>query len=434
MASSTSFDRDRAPQSSHRSHSNEETVTDLTEPFQTLHVSSENNGSNSMVEGLAKKLMNTLNVSFSSKTEYEKKLADVICDLRHAGISDTKYEENLTAVTNDLKNAKLSKSPTRSSSRRGRSPMRRHRSRSRMIIGVGIRKGADCLRKFRSRSPLPPRKGSSFETVATEADGEKFYDAASSPAPQRTADQPTQSRSNGRSTTPTPATRPPLASVNMTDTRTQNENVPSMQSGESTFKFNRDSANFSIGSPSPKNKINIGSHSKRSLRSPNSQAPDFVISPLSVSGSEYGNIINPSPWKLSSQTKPCTSASPLPPSPIPDQFHHPDTLIGDSTARFQPSPQNTMGYGTVTGAASHRQTAPPNMASDATAAATTFMNTNVDPKTPFNLPQGTTRTVPSNAPDTADPFMNKKIRNTATPPGVNTTNTMFNVDLLMDLL
>merc|ERR1712241_661784 len=100
MASST--DKDKSPQLSRGSYRNGETITSLTQPFQYLHVTGDNNDINSMMEGLAKKLMHTLNVSCSSKTECEKKLADVMSDLKNAGISDINHEENLKSVTNDL--------------------------------------------------------------------------------------------------------------------------------------------------------------------------------------------------------------------------------------------------------------------------------------------------------------------------------------------
>lgn len=448
MASSASL------QSPHRSDSNStgESVTNLAEPFQSMQVSDDNDP----MVGLAKKLMTTMNVSYSSDTEYEKKIADIVGDLKNSGISDTKHENNVTDLTSDLKDANISKSPTRN--RRGRSPRRRQQSRSRTPIGVSVRKGIKSLRKnIRSRSPLPPRNNdsSSYENImATEADGEKFYDAASSPTPHNstTAKQPTPSGTNGRPP-PTPTSmstgnRPPLVSVNATDTRAPNENVPNMQSPDkSTFKFEKkDSAKFSIGSSPPSNTKNgsPGGKIKRSFRSPklrdsparSSSNQEFVMSPLSVSESESGNTINPSPSKLNSQTKPCASApSPLLfTSPIPDQFHHPDTFMGNSTARVKPSPHNIMEEVIMeedigTEATSRRQTASPTMASDATAARA-FMKTNVDPKTPFDRPPQGTAAVPNTAPGTAEPFINKKTRNTATPPVVaDTTNTMFNVDL-----
>ena len=439
MASSTSL------HSPHRSNSNGESVTNLAEPFRSMQVTDDDDP----MVCLAKNLMTKMNVSCSSETEYERKLAEavemLVGSLKSSSISDTKHENNVIDPTSDLKDANISKSPTRS--RRGRSTRRRQQSRSRTPIGVSVRKGIKSLREtLRSRSPLPRRNDSSYENMATEADGEKFYDAASSPTPHTIATQPTQSSgTNVRPPTPMSTdNRPPLVSVNATDTRAPNENVPNMQSpGKSTFKFDKDSAKFSIGSSPPSmTKIGSPSKNKRSFRSPkprdspahSSSNQEFVMSPLSVSESESGNTINPSPSKLNSQTKPCARASPLLfTSPIPDQFHHPDTFMGNSTARVKPSPHNIMEEVIMeedidTEAISRRQTAPPTMASAATATRA-YAKTNVDPKTPFDRPPQGTAAVPNTAPGTAEPFINKKTRNTATPPVVDTTNTMFNVDL-----
>ncbi|OEU08800.1 hypothetical protein FRACYDRAFT_264420 [Fragilariopsis cylindrus CCMP1102] len=373
MASSTSL------HSPHRSNSNGESVTNLAEPFRSMQVTDDDDP----MVCLAKNLMTKMNVSCSSETEYERKLAEavemLVGSLKSSSISDTKHENNVIDPTSDFKDANISKSPTRS--RRGRSRRRRQQSRSRTPIGVSVRKGIKSLRKtLRSRSPLPRRNDSSYENMATEADGEKFYDAASSPTPHTIATQPTKSSgTNVRPPTPMSTdNRPPLVSVNATDTRAPNENVPNMQSpGKSTFKFDKDSANLVLGS-SPPSMTKIGL---------------------------------PARLRVVQKSK--------------------DT--GFSISRVKPSPHNIMEEVIMeedidTEAISRRQTAPPTMASAATATGA-FAKTNVDPKTPFDRPPQRTAAVPNTAPGTAEPFINKKTRNTATPPVVDTTNTMFNVDL-----
>ena len=455
-ASTSSLDSATSSQSLRRSGRNqkrEDVGINLTEPFQSLNVTCGKNANacTSTVEGLAKKLMNTLNVSYSSTTEYDKKLSDVMSDLRNAGIFDSKYEESLKTVTNGLENAKLSKSPTRRSGRntsrspfrskspaerngRSRSRVRGDRSRSRTPSKV-MKKGLDFLR---SSIRLSPKAGSSENVASTGSDEEKFYDAESSPNHHTSSKNKTEKGSNRTTSTPTLFHRPPLASVNKKDSRASNENVPQMQTDASTFKFNKDSdAKFSIGI-SPRSST-IGSPGSfpflrsPSLRSsPASANQEFIISPLSTSsepGSENTRRRNPSPSKVSSQTKKFTSAPPLFASPIPDQFHDPNTLIGDSTARVQPSPHNIMKDDIYSGAARHRQTAPSNMESAATMVAEEFKNIKLDPKTPYNQSQGTTSAPPNAAPDTVEPFVNKKTRNTATPSVIDTTDTMFKVDL-----
>eukprot|EP00536_Pseudo-nitzschia_multiseries_P008567 jgi/Psemu1/296963/fgenesh1_pm.219_\ len=260
---------------------------------------------------------------------------------------------------------------------RGRSPRQRHRSRSRKPLGR-------VMASIRSRSPF-----------------------------RRNKDR----------------TRSPKRQSNREEGSDSDDNMASEVDGEEFFDTRMDSSSYTVNSPAPKaGPIPKAATPNRPPPTPTSNSkgrPPLASVNVSEATSNHGN----SPM-VSQQGQ----------STFKFDKEHDKFSIGSSPMKKNtkriPTPQNIMQNNPSPEVAPRRQTAPPGMtmASDAEAATKAFeKGMSLDPKTPFDRPRASVD-VPNTAPNTAETFVKKKIRNTATPPIVDasvgaTQQHFFSVDL-----
>ena len=413
----SSFAGDELSSSQSTSQQHTDMTNNVTEQFKFMHVSGDPNH-DQHVQELAISFMSTLGIN-KNHPEHSEQLEKLTRQLSGMVMKSSEpVHINQTASTTAAPQSQSATQPQRSrspKSRRDRVP-RPNRSRSPM---ARFTKAAQ--KSFRSLSPRrrknekpqsPLANQDHSEQMAMEDD--EFFDTRStldsfSPAPKQKLSESEKP--------PTPASRPPLATVNI-----KNSPIVSPQK-MSDFKFDKEQDKFNLGISPPK-KSKFGSPSKKA-KSPTSKSPTTAqkMSPLQGSPlsdaspfmtsvkkqTTAGDASMPfaSPVGVPSVKKQTTAGDSSMPfaSPVPDVFHAPETFIGGSGSRGIPTPQNIM----------------QNQHSNEKKSA---------PKTPFDPDAaGIPRTVPDTA-DTAETLIKKKTRNTATPNlGAASSSPMFNVDL-----